>query len=68
MKETYVLHHEKLIVYQKSIKFLALSECINDSVKRGRTNLKDQLGRAALSIPLNISEGYGKYSRKDRKT
>lgn len=29
--------------------------------------LKNQLGRAALSIPLNIAEGSGKFSLKDRK-
>lgn len=28
--------------------------------------IKDQLDRASISIPLNVAEGNGKYSRKDR--
>lgn len=28
---------------------------------------KDQLGRASFSIPLNIAEGSGKFSKADRK-
>jgi four helix bundle protein len=27
----------------------------------------DQLGRASFSVPLNIAEGSGKFSSKDRK-
>jgi four helix bundle protein len=29
--------------------------------------VNDQLGRASFSIPLNIAEGSGKFSKKDRK-
>jgi four helix bundle protein len=29
--------------------------------------VKDQLGRASFSIPLNIAEGSGKFSKPDRK-
>lgn len=36
----------------------------NKSVAR---YLKDQLGRSSLSIMLNIAEGSGKFSKKDRK-
>ena len=29
--------------------------------------VNDQLGRASFSVPLNIAEGSGKFSKKDRK-
>lgn len=29
--------------------------------------VKDQLGRASFSVPLNIAEGSGKFSKADRK-
>ncbi|HEX8679040.1 MAG TPA: four helix bundle protein, partial [Chthoniobacterales bacterium] len=32
----------------------------------GRTAAKDQLDRASTSIPLNIAEGNGKFSQRDR--
>jgi four helix bundle protein len=30
-------------------------------------NVVDQLGRASFSVPLNIAEGSGKFSKADRK-
>jgi four helix bundle protein len=60
------LRHEDLDVYQVAIKFLALSSQILDRYPRGLTALRDQLRKASLSIPLNIAEGYGKRSPKDR--
>lgn len=57
--------HEKLEVYQESIRFIAwLSELLEPMVKLG--DVKDQLDRASTSISLNIAEGNGKYSSKDR--
>jgi four helix bundle protein len=60
------LHHEKLEVYQLSIQFLALVSELITKIPRGYGELKDQLKRSSLSIPLNISEGYGKFSPADR--
>src|ERR687895_181933 len=57
--------HEKLEVYREAISFNAwLSTVLDSAVRVG--DVKDQLDRAATSIPLNIAEGNGKYAPKDR--
>ena len=60
------LNHEKLDVYKASTKFLALSFSIIQSMPSGYAFLADQLKRASLSIPLNIAEGNGKFTQKDK--
>jgi len=57
--------HEKLNVYQLS---LAFNEWVGEflSSLEAKAAAKDQLDRAARSIPLNIAEGNGKFSKKDR--
>jgi len=57
--------HEKLEVYREAIVFIAwLSAILENAVRVG--DVKDQLDRASASIALNIAEGNGKYSPKDR--
>src|SRR5438105_4685362 len=57
--------HEKLEVYRQALAFVAwLSTLMDGTVRVG--DVKDQLDRASTSIPLNIAEGNGKYSPKDR--
>jgi four helix bundle protein len=57
--------HEKLDVYQEAIKFIAwLSPVLQELTRIGE--VKDQLDRASTSIALNIAEGNGKYTPKDR--
>lgn len=58
---------EKLVVYQKAKAF-------HKSVKQWQRGAKgldrvtsDQLRRASLSIPLNIAEGAGRFTRPDRR-
>ena len=58
--------HEKLDVYRAAIEFVALSNSIVESLPRGRSYLADQLQRAATSIPLNIAEGAGEFSSKEK--
>lgn len=37
-----------------------------NKIPRGHAAIKDQLKRASLSIPLNIAEGTGKISKKEK--
>jgi four helix bundle protein len=61
-----MLDYERLDVYQCALTFAALSFRILQRVPRGHSALVDQLRRATLSIPLNIAEGSGKPSGKER--
>src|SRR5919197_4236310 len=57
--------HEKLDVYQEAIAFCGwVGEFLGTIAARAAA--KDQLDRASTSIPLNIAEGNGKFSAKDR--
>jgi four helix bundle protein len=58
--------HERLDVYGVAIEFVGLADAIVERLPRGRAYLADQLHRASMSIPLNIAEGAGEYSRKDK--
>jgi four helix bundle protein len=61
------LAHEELDVYQVSIKFLAIATEIRVALPpRGHGDMGSQLQRAALSIVLNLAEGYGKRSAAGR--
>ena len=57
--------HETLNVYQVA---LELNGWVGDllAATEAKAAAKDQLDRAATSIPLNIAEGNGKFSRRDR--
>src|SRR5258708_32849817 len=58
-------HHEKLTVYQRALEFAGWSQDLIDSLTK-KTSTRDQLARAGDSIALNIAEGNGKFSQKDR--
>jgi len=57
--------HEKLEVYQESIAFVAWLTSVLDGASR-LGEVKDQLDRASISIALNIAEGNGKFTTRDR--
>jgi four helix bundle protein len=57
--------HEKLDVYREAIAFCAWTGDLLNAIT-AKAAAKDQLDRASTSIPLNIAEGNGKFSAKDR--
>src|SRR5438552_19094742 len=57
--------HEKLDVYQEAIAFCGwVGEFLTAIYSKAAA--KDQLDRASTSLPLNITEGNGKFSDADR--
>jgi four helix bundle protein len=59
--------YEQLAVYKKSYQF---NQKVYRLLKNDRNlplYIKNQLGRAALSIMLNIAEGSAKFTKNDRK-
>jgi four helix bundle protein len=60
-----IFDHENLRVYQAALEFVGWStSIISDRKLRGP--VVDQLDRASVSIALDIAEGNGKFSSKDR--
>lgn len=57
--------HEKLNVYQASLKFISWSTDLVSKLD-SKAAVKDQLDRASTSVPLNIAEGNGKFAIRDR--
>ena len=64
--ERRLLDHEKLDVYRLAIEFLTFALPILDALPRERRELRSQLERAAMSVPLNIAEGCAKPTPADR--
>ena len=57
--------HEKLDVYREAINFCGWVGEFLASIS-AKAAAKDQLDRVSTSIPLNIAEGNGKFSARDR--
>ena len=58
--------HEKLDVYRLSITFVGHANAIVRALPIGNAPIADQLMRAATSVSLNIAEGAGEYSGKEK--
>jgi four helix bundle protein len=58
--------YEKLDVYQAAVEFVLLANDVTKAIPRGRAFLGDQLQRASTSVVLNIAEGAGEFSGKDK--
>lgn len=58
------LDHERFDVYRVALEFQELVPRLIP--RRGYAGLRNQLDRASSSIPLNIAEGAGRFSRSDK--
>ena len=61
-----IFDHERLDVYRLAIEYVSSSYRIAKSLNSPERHARDQWLRAAQSIPLNIAEGNGKQSLKDK--
>lgn len=61
-----IFDHERLDVYCLAIEYVSSSHRIAKSLNGPERHARDQSVRAAQSIPLNIAEGNGKQSLKDK--
>ncbi len=57
---------EKLDVYRLSLDFVAASDEVAEKLPKGRAYLKDQIRRAANSIPANRAEGVGEFAPSEK--
>lgn len=57
--------HEKLNVYQRALDFVDFADALLERLPKSMAAYS-QLDRASTSIPLNIAEGNGKFTAKDR--
>lgn len=65
--KTIYFHHERLDVYKVAIEFVAwVGELLAGPLADCKLKAVGDLDRASTSIPLNIAEGNGKRSTKDR--
>jgi four helix bundle protein len=60
------MNFHNLDVYKCALEHLKLALFLLQRMGKGEGDLKDQLKRAAVSIPLNIAEGSGKVTPADR--
>ena len=54
---------QRLDAYRAATEFLGVTWRIVGRIPKGHGEIVDQLRRAALSVPLNIAEGSGKFNR-----
>lgn len=63
---THPFTHERLDAYHAAVQFVQLAATVISHLPRGQSHLADQLRRASTSIPLNIAEGAGEFSARDK--
>jgi len=54
---------QRLDAYRAATEFLGVTWRLVVRIPKGHGDIVDQLRRAALSVPLNIAEGTGKFNR-----
>ena len=57
---------ENLDVYNQSMQLADELTNVTETFSKGKYYLKDQLNRAALSVPNNIAEGNGRFTKNDK--
>lgn len=63
---TYIKSYKELIVWQKAIQLVKEVFILTDKFPKSELyGLVSQLRRAAVSIPSNIAEGYGRKTKKE---
>lgn len=60
------LSHENLEVYKQAIEFVAWCQPILEKLP-SKISVRDQLDRASTSLVLNLAEGNGKFSKKEKR-
>ena len=61
------MNYESMDVYRAAIALFALTSQTVTELPAGFAYMADQLRRAALSVVLNIAEGYGKPTKSDQR-
>ncbi len=59
--------HERLDVYRVTLEFACWRRALVRRLPRGNWDLGDQITRASRSVALNIAEGSGERSPKDKR-
>jgi four helix bundle protein len=59
-------HFDRLDAYRAAVEYVGLLWPLVRQLRGEDRNLADQLSRSAVSIPLNIGEGAGEFSTKDK--
>lgn len=54
------MQQDNTLIYQRSLELVRLVKQVSEELPSGYSFLGDQLRRAASSVALNFSEGYGK--------
>jgi four helix bundle protein len=57
---------EQLDVFKVAVEMVVCIDAIAEQLPTGRGYMRDQLRRAANSVPLNIAEGAGEYSPSEK--
>jgi len=58
--------HDRLDVYNLAITFVGAANALVHELPKGHGPIADQLMRAATSVALNIAEGAGEFSGKEK--
>jgi four helix bundle protein len=61
-----MMDHDRLDVYQAAREFSVFTRLLTSGGATLRSDLGDQLRRASASIALNVAEGAGEFSRKEK--